>query len=168
VFVKVFAPAGVAPGTVNVTTLTGLSADSTTDSATDTTTVITGDLRLFKEQAVDADGDLGGSVLGAFGTGTLAAPPGAIIRYRITVTNTGAGAVTNVVVKDSTPAYTVYDNGTNALSALGRAAWTIDGTTFTAASTVPADGSAGPLAFTIGTLNAGQSATVSFGVKIKQ
>ena len=166
VFVKVFAPAGATLGTSNVTTLSGSALAGPSDTATDNTTVITGDIRLVKEQAIDPDGD-GVLPLGAYTTATGVAPPGAIIRYRITVSNTGAGPVTSVVINDTTPPYTVYDNGTGANTALGNAVWTRDNLLFTPASPVPADGSSGSLVFTIGTLTPGQSATATFGVKIR-
>jgi uncharacterized repeat protein (TIGR01451 family) len=166
VFVKVFAPAGATLGTSDVATLTAAVAGGPSDTATDTTIVITGDVRLIKEQAIDPDGD-GPLPLGAFTTTVQAAPPGAIIRYRITAENTGAGPVTNVIVNDTTPSYTVYDNGNGTNDALGNAVWTIDGITFTPGSPVPSDGAAGVLVFSVGTLNPAQSAIVTFGVRIR-
>jgi len=166
VFVKVFAPAGATLGTSNVTTLTGSVTAGPSDTATDNTTVITGDIRLVKEQAIDPDGD-GALPLGAYSTAIQVAKPGAIIRYRMTVSNTGAGPVTLVTINDTTPPLTVYDNGTGANTAVGNAVWTRDNITFTAASPVPGDGSSGTLVFTIGTLTPGQSAIATFGVKIR-
>ena len=161
--VKVFAAPGAALGAVDVTTLTATVANGTYTTtvpgamtATDTSTVISGDLTLIKEQALDAN--LDGTPDGAYGTAdiTTGAVPGKSIRYRITVTNTGTAPATTVKVFDSTPAFTIY-------TSTGPAATTVGSVT-----TVPANGAAGAFQFDIGTLNPGQSAVVTFGVIIQQ
>ncbi len=161
--VKVFAAPGAALGSVDVTTFTATTANGTYTltapavvTATDTSTVISGDLTLIKEQALDAN--LDGNPDGAYGTAdiTTGALPGRSIRYRITVSNTGTAPATTVKVFDSTPAFTLYTS-TNAAA-----------TTVGSVTTVPANGAAGALQFDIGTLNPGQSAVVTFGVIIQQ
>ena len=161
--VKVFAPSGAAVGTINATTITLTTANGTytttvpsVATATDTATVIAGDVVLLKEQALDAN--LDGTADTSYSTAdiTTGALPGKSIRYRITVTNNGSTPATAVKVFDSTPAYTVY-------TATGPAATTVGTVT-----TVPADAATGALEFNIGTLNPGQSAVVTFGVIINQ
>jgi len=85
------------------------------------------------------------------------------------VTNTGTAPALNVTISDTTPAFTVYDNGDGSTSATGVASYTTDGgATFTAVAAPPADGSAGSLTVNVGTLNPGESAVLYFGVKIAQ
>ena len=161
--VKVFAPPGAAVGTIDATTITLTTANGTYTStvpgvstATDNTTVISGDVVLLKEQAIDAN--LDGAADTSYSTAdiTTGATPGKSIRYRITVTNNGSAPATSVKVYDATPAYTVY-------TTTGPA-----GTTVGSVTTTPANAAAGALEFNIGTLNPGQSAVVTFGVIINQ
>lgn len=172
VFVKVFAPAGATLGTMNVTTLTATTTGGLLVPAPatvrDTTTVIAGQLRMDKTHALDAAGT--GVAAGAYSTAriTAGAVPGANVRYRIVVTNVGTAPATNVIISDATPAYTIYDigNGSNGLN--GRAVYTRDGTTFTPATTVPADvNGKGSIRFEVGTINPGETVTIYFGVEIE-
>jgi trimeric autotransporter adhesin len=162
--VQVFAPPGAALGTVDAanfsaTTVNGtyISPAPAVATATDTTTVIAGDVTLVKEQALDAnlDGAPDGGV-GAYSTGqiTTGALPGAAIRYRITVRNAGTAQATGVRVFDTTPAFTTYTSTGPAATTLGSVV------------TVPANGASGNLEFNIGNLNPGQSAVITFGVII--
>jgi uncharacterized repeat protein (TIGR01451 family) len=161
--VKVFAPPGVALGTIDGLSFTATTVNGThttpvppPTTVTDTTTVISGDVTMIKEQALDAD--LNGLPEGNYSTAqiTTGALPGRSIRYRITVTNVGTAPATSVRVFDTTPAYTTY-------TTTGPAATTI-GTVVT----TPANGVNGPLEFDLGTLNPGQSAVITFGVIITQ
>jgi len=159
--VKVFAPPGVALGTIDALGISATTVNGTHTSAapppttvTDTTTVISGDVTMVKEQALDAN--LDGLPDGAYTIAqiTTGALPGRSIRYRITVTNVGTAPATALRVFDTTPAYTTY-------TSTGPASTTV-GSLFAA----PANGASGPLEFDIGTLNPGQSAVITFGVII--
>jgi trimeric autotransporter adhesin len=163
VFVKIIAPSSAALGEVNTSTITVTTngvinavAAPAAASATDTTTVIAGQVRLVKEQALDATCD--GTPDTAFSQSpiTTGAVPGACIRYRITGTNDGTANVTGLVISDSTPANTVYNTG---------------GGTAGAATTVgtitnPTNGTTGTVQATVGTLTPLQSVVVTFGVRI--
>lgn len=172
-FVKVYAPPGAVVGSTNATNViaTTTGAINTIAApapavATDTSNIISGDLTVEKFQALDAAGD--GTPDAAYSTNVITggAVPGACIRYKITVTNSGTAPALNVVVTDTTPAFTVYHTGDGTTTATGVAVYTLNGTTFTAI-TAPAAGSGGNLSAAIGTLNPGESATVYFGVRIR-
>jgi trimeric autotransporter adhesin len=163
VFVKIIAPASAALGEVNTSTITVTTngvintvAPPAAVSATDTTTVIAGQVRLVKEQALDAACD--GTPDTAFSQSpiTTGAIPGACIRYRITGTNDGTANVTGLVISDSTPAATVYNTG----------AGTSPAATTVGAVTAPANGTSGTVQATVGTLTPLQSVVVTFGVRI--
>lgn len=158
--VRVSAAAGAAAGITDTTTLSvaiaGVingNAPSAGVSATDTTTVIAGNLVLLKEQALDANCD--GVADTAFSNANIGAgaTPGACIRYRITVTNVGTSDVVSVVLSDATPANTTY-HATAAAS-------TTSGTV-----TAPAGGSTGTISASVGTLAPSAAAVLSFGVRI--
>ena len=170
VLVKVFAPAGVASNTQNVTTLTGTSAGGQTDSATDTTTVVSGDLKIEKFQSVDPDGPAVAQNFGAFTKGNASAAPGAFIRYQIVVTNTGNVAITSVVINDTTPGYTTYATGSASASATpastATATYSVNGGAPIAATTAPANGASGVFTFNVGSLAPGGSATATFVVRV--
>ncbi|AYQ28127.1 MULTISPECIES: DUF11 domain-containing protein [unclassified Polaromonas] len=157
VFNKVIAPSGATPGAVNGTTITVTTSNGSyvtavpaVATATDSTTVIAGNLTLAKAQALDTacTGPTGGTVYAA---ATLSARPNQCVLYQITVTNVGSANATTVVVSDATPSYTTLSSA--AASTVG----TVTG---------PAAGAAGTVTATIGTLTPGQSAVVTFGVRI--
>ncbi|MEO7886910.1 MAG: hypothetical protein ABI893_02665 [Polaromonas sp.] len=157
VFNKVIAPSGATPGAVDATTITVTTSNGSyvttvpvVATAVDSTTVIAGNLTLTKAQALDTTcaGPNGGTVYAA---ATLSARPNQCVLYQITVTNVGSANATTVVVSDATPSYTK----------LSSAATTSVGTL-----TQPAVGSAGTVTATIGTLTPGQSALMTFGVRI--
>jgi uncharacterized repeat protein (TIGR01451 family) len=161
VFVKVFAPVGASPGTADSTTLAtattgGVGTLPPAVSVANVTTVISGDIILLKEQALDAN--LDGVADAAFSTAniTTGASPGKGIRYRITVTNNGSTPAVSVVMSDSIPSFTSYDTTVPMATPVG------------AIANTPASGSRGTFQVNIGTLNPGQSAVVTFGVKIDQ
>ncbi len=160
VFNKVTAPSGVATGVVNTTTITTNTANGSYIStvpvpavATDSTTVISGNLTLVKTQALNATCS---GLPGAYSTSTITtgAVPGACIDYQITVQNVGAANATGVTVSDTTPAYTLLN--------------TVPATTLGTVTTAPAVGAAGTITANIGTLLPSQTAVVTFRVKIVQ
>ena len=163
ILVKVYSPPGTPVGSIDATTLTATTVNGTYSTTVpsavvvaDNSTVISGDLQLTKEQALDAN--LDGSPDTAYSTADIStgALPGKAIRYRITVKNNGTSPATSVKVYDTTPAYTLYTSTNPATTTVG------------SVTTVPANGAAGALQFDIGTLNPGQSAVVTFGVIIQQ
>ncbi len=136
-------PAGTADATVDASVFRATSDDnSATSDETATTTVTAPVLSLDKE--VSPAGDQ---------------PPGATLTYSVTITNSGSGDATNVVVKDAVPANTTYQSGTLYVGAANP----------TDASDSPTDESEcdGTTAvFGVGTVAAGASVTVSFQVVI--
>ncbi len=115
--VKVTALSGAGLGVIDTTTLsatvTGLVNAVAAPSvlpATDTTTVISGNLVLLKQQALDAACD--GTPDTAFGVAniTTGALPNACIVYRITATNNGTANVVGLTISDATPASTTFQS----------------------------------------------------------
>jgi trimeric autotransporter adhesin len=121
--------------------------------STNSTTVISGNLVLLKEQALDAG--CTGTPTGSYSNANLnvGTVPGACLRYRITVTNIGTAAVANVVISDSTPTNTTYHATVPAAASQGSV-------------TAPAGGAVGTTSATVGTLAPGAIATLTFGVRI--
>lgn len=161
-FVKVSAPPGAAVGVTDTTTLTatvtgviGGQAAPTGITATDTTAIVGSNLALVKMQALDANCD--GVAEGSYAVTALStnAVPGACIRYQITATNAGISNITALLLNDFTPANTTY-HGSGVAAAV----------TVGAVTTVPSNGSAGALQATVGTLTPGQTAVLTFGVRI--
>ncbi|MFT3736856.1 MAG: hypothetical protein QM776_17900 [Rhodocyclaceae bacterium] len=159
-FVKVFAPPGVATGTINTSTLTATTTGTINSVAapsaiavTDSTSIIAGQVFLSKLQALDAACDGTADTAFAASNITTGAIPGACIRYQITATNMGVSNVTLVVVSDGTPANTTYHITVPAATTVG-------------SISAPASGAAGTVQATVGTLTPGQFAVITFGVRI--
>lgn len=161
--VKVFAPASATVGASNTTTLTATTTNGTYTttvaavvSVNDTLNAILSDLRIVKEQALDVAGD--GTADTAFTTSVLStgAVPGVCVRYRITVTNTGSAAASNVIVNDTTPTFTKYHALVPVATSVG------------SVTTAPTADEAGVFVINVGTLAPGASAVITFGVKIDQ
>jgi len=108
--VKVFAPGGATVGAADVATVTAtFVANCGTPSATDISTVVTGQIRLVKTQALNAA--VGGvcpapTALTFTALPITTAKPGDCIVYQIVATNEGAAPVTNLAINDAIPAYT--------------------------------------------------------------
>ena len=159
VFAKVIAPSGAAAGAVNATTITLTTTNGSYITtvpapavATDSTTVIAGNLTLNKAQALDTAcaGATGATV---YTPGNLSAKPGQCVLYQITVTNVGSANATAVVVSDATPTYTTLSS--------------VPATTVgTIAAGAPAVGGTGTVSANVGTLTPGQAAVLTFGVRI--
>jgi uncharacterized repeat protein (TIGR01451 family) len=87
------------------------------------------------------------------------AQPGDVLDYTITYANPGPGALSNIVLRDATPPWTVFDSATCAAAGGG-----ITGCSFTS----PAAGGSGPVTWTLaGTLAPGASGAVHFRVRVQ-
>ncbi|OYZ02019.1 MAG: hypothetical protein B7Y42_02960 [Polaromonas sp. 28-63-22] len=159
VFDNVIAPSGAVAGAVNATTITLTTTNGSYTTtvpapavATDSTTVIAGNLTLNKAQALDTTcaGATGATV---YTPGNLSAKPGECVLYQITVTNVGSANATAVVVSDATPTYTTLSSAPAT-------------TVGTIAAGAPAVGGAGTVSANVGTLTPGQAAVLTFGVRI--
>ena len=169
VFARVFVPANAAYGTRNIKTLTVTAegaSQSVTDTATDTTTVNNTDVAVTKEQALDADcdgvPDGPGSCTGdgCFVYTPFQATPGEqCVIYRLTARNTGSHAIFQVTLNDRTQPYT---------SLLG-AATRCDAPAgdCTALVSAPADAGQGEVSVNVGELQAGETATLIFGLRVE-
>ena len=157
IIVVVFGPSNqFTSRAVDTTTVTATSAGGRTATATDTTTIVAGDVVMTKSQSVN----------GAASTqGNATAKPGDVIRYTILVRNTGGAPVNTVVVSDTTPAFTTYSTN-NSAGVADPASFKIGTAAAVAATSAPANGVAGTIKWTIPTLNPGEVATVTFNVKI--
>jgi uncharacterized repeat protein (TIGR01451 family) len=120
--------------------------------ATDSTTVIAANLTLNKAQALDATcaGPTGGTTYSPTG---VSAKPNQCVLYQITVTNAGVANATAVVVSDATPSFTTLSSAPAT-------------TVGSIAGGAPAVGGTGTINANVGTLTPGQSAVVTFGVRI--
>ena len=162
--VKVTASSGVGIGVLNTTTLTAATsglintvAAPLTVFTTDATTVISGNIVLLKEQALDALCD--GAPDAAYGTATITAKPDACIRYRVTATNNGTADVIGLVLSDATPVSTKYHAVVPAAATMGVVTAPADGATGTVKVTFPIGPPALPL-------TPSASVVLTFGVKI--
>jgi trimeric autotransporter adhesin len=162
-FVKVFAPPSAPSGMVDVVTVTATTSNGTNSGAvpavvfnTDTTTIISGDLIMVKEQAVTANA----VAPSGYSTAQATALPGQYIHYRITITNSGNTDADAIIVNDSTPTYTKYWNAIPAAVTGGSVA--------APSNLAAAHGTATMLTFNIGTLSSGSAAVVTFMVKVDE
>lgn len=157
--VQVFADVTPATGATVGTTDLYFRANSPTTNVSDriheAVTIVANAIQitLAKTQAIDANCD--GVADTAFSNApiTTGALPGACIRYQITATNSGASNVNTVVISDNVPANTTYHASVAASSTLG-------------SLTAPLAGATGLVQANVGILTPGQSATMSFGVRI--
>lgn len=174
---KVFAPAGGAEGSVNQTTITATDADGTVRStATDSSTIVTGQVRLDKTVALQTD-CTDPTTIGTFAAIQSAkVEPGECIVWKIDAINEGTLDVMNVVVKDTVPAFTTMltdsmqlCNGVGCTPAtvtetIGDDAGELDNGTvvFYVGDRTGVDADVG------GTLKGGESSTVQFTVKVDE
>jgi uncharacterized repeat protein (TIGR01451 family) len=107
--VVVQAPSSAAAGQTNANIFT-LTGSTTTQVATDTTTVVVGQVQLVKDQVLDATclTTLNAATLDAITTFaqtqiTTGAVPGACLIYRVRATNVGTQTVTAVTINDVAP-----------------------------------------------------------------
>lgn len=153
IMVKEFIPANASVGAQDQITVTASFSYvgaapplSATYSHTDTSTV-------------GAAASAGLTLLKAVNKAT--ASPGELLIYTITYTNNSIGPLTNVVISDSTPAFTVYVGASAGCPVL------VTRTTCTV-TTEPVNGGAGSIGWSItGTVGVGVSATVQYQVKVQ-
>ena len=154
-FIKVEAPANATAGVQNsnVLTVSPTTVSGTTTSPvsnTDLTTVNDGQIRLVKEQALDAT--CKGNAIGSFTQNNLSAKPGTCVVYRITATNEGNVPVTTVKINDNVPTYTTLVPGSASNN--------------NTSGTVTVNGVA--ITNTVATLSGNTSAQLQFTVKIDE
>ena len=159
--VRVTAPPGATTSNTTTvtatpsTTINGVAAPAAAQ-ATDTTSIVSGNLTLLKEQALDAACD-GTADAPGFGVGGISAAPNQCMLYRITATNSGVVDITTLVISDATPANTTMGIATSLTPA---ASGNVTEPALGAAGTVSVDvGAVGPLA-------PASSIIVEFGVRI--
>ncbi len=158
--VKVTAPASATSGladstalTVTVTgTISGISAPAAA-VATDATTVVGSQVTLTTTQALDANCDGVADTAFSVNAITSGALPGGCVRYTVTALNAGPNPVTGLVITNATPPLTTYHAVVPAATTIGTV-------------TAPGAGTSGSIAATVGTLAPGQSAVLTFGVRI--
>jgi cytochrome c oxidase assembly protein Cox11 len=178
VLLKVFAPANATPPTVDIAKIVanGSCGGKATASSpvVDTTTVIIGQVRLVKTQALDktCDGKNGTASAipaSAYAATQISAKPGECISYKIEATNEGLGQVTGLLIKDTTPAYTGY-NGDPVCSKNGSATGTTAAVSPAGAKpTATANGTQNVLeSCNIGDLPSGVKATMDMSVQVNK
>lgn len=150
VLVKVEAPASASAGQADTSSVTISPTAAASVQINDTTTVNIGQVRLTKQQAVDANCD--GTAEGSYTQNAIQAKPGTCIAYQITAANDGNADVSNVVINDAVPVYTTLQSPP--LPALTPAA----------KGSVTVNGSA--LASSAFTLSPTESVNLNFTVKI--
>lgn len=179
-FVKVNAPAGVPQNATNIVTITAEptfgsdGAPTGSDSVTDTTTVISGELNVVKEWSADG----GTTWFKGDGTDATTPPevaPGEDILYRMTVINIGTGNVTDTQVLDSVPTFTDFVVASAVFQTTQGSSDTVTcstdgGATFpSACPTTPAgiNSSINAIQFFIDVLVPGASVEVRFAVRVQ-
>ncbi len=152
----------VGNGTIPVTTSVGTGPGAIATDPT-VTTLNGASLTITKEVSTD-----GGATFAA----TAAGAPGSTLTYRITVTNTGAGNATAVVVTDPMPLYTTYVAGTAKSDTVAGKTYAAAATALTDASDAPTDTydfgvtTANQATLNIGTLAAGATSVLYYQVTI--
>ena len=157
------APSSAAAGETDNRTLQAIVKNSTgagacaspepaAQSVVDTSNVMTAQIRLLKEQGLDAKCD--GVVDLAFSATQIQVKPGECVIYRVQASNQGVDAVTNVIMNDSVPAFSTYvDIKDSSICTPGQA-------------TTPANGGTGSVTCNVGELKPGAKATMQFNVKL--
>lgn len=86
-------PAGSNDGLIDTTTITATSVNDSTETTSITVTTTTTAPNLSLVKTVSPTGDQ---------------PPNTVLTYTVTVTNTGKGAATSILITDPVPAHTTY------------------------------------------------------------
>ncbi|MES3020816.1 MAG: hypothetical protein V4857_04445 [Pseudomonadota bacterium] len=166
-FVKVFAPGGAlanAQATVTVTAdFSGNAIPCNTASATDISTIVTGQIRLDKTQALDALCD--GIADAGFAATPISGKPGQCILYRVIATNQGLAQVNNIFISDSVPTWTAISGASQPATQCQSANVTPALTTAANYATSASSVSCGSTANTVAP---GGTAQLDFAVKINQ
>lgn len=153
--VTVFAPSNAPAGSVDTYTLS--AAGSVSDSATDTTEVVVGQVRLNKQAAVDTDCDCSADT--AFlDVQSAKVEPGQCVIWKLTATNEGATAAQNVEITDEETEFTTLQSAEDATATV---ASTDSGLTLSPSISLPT------IQWEIGTLASGESSTASFCVEVE-
>lgn len=168
--VKVFAPAGASAGksttaTVAVTFPAG-ATNCGTPSATGTATVVVGQVQLVTVQAkTDCSAAAADGVVAANGfTGAqIQAKPGDCVLYKVTATNNGTSAVTNLTLSNTLPSYTKLATAqpSSTCSSTGVTPAFNTGTTWAAGSTSVSCGG-------VNTMQPGATASMTFQVQLNK
>jgi len=155
VYADVTVAAGAPDGITDIYFRALSPTSGVTDRIHDAVNVVTASpqVTLAKTQALDANCDGVADTVYSAANITAGAVPGACLRYEITATNTGVTNVNAVVISDNVPANTVYHA-------------TVFAATTQGIVLTPLPGMAGLIVDTVGTLSPGQSAKLSFGVRI--
>ena len=165
IFAKVFAPATAPYGATNLTDIVATGSTNTgtvvveTASAQDITIVAKTSMTIAKRQAPDVNCD--GVADSAFSFDAFQAQPNTCVLYNLTATNTSPETAHNVRIDDSTPDFTTH--------------FTLSGGVPTGLPTIsagsitisPADGDSGLIGGNAGTVLAGGSVTLIFGVRVE-
>ncbi|MGJ7487760.1 beta strand repeat-containing protein [Variovorax sp. LT2P21] len=160
--VRVFAPGGASAGATDTATVTATFAPGAdycgAPSATDITTVISGQIRVLKTQAADVACD--GTADTVFSATPLSLKPGECIVYQVKATNEGTSPVTNLAINDAAPAYTSLTGATQPANQCVATGITGTAPVYAQSATAVSCGSA------INTVSPSGSATLTFAVRI--
>ena len=158
ILVRVFSPGGATAGSTSQATVTAtFAAACGAPSTTDLTTVISGQIRVNKTQAADAD--CNGVADTAFSAAALSMKPGQCMVYQVIATNQGSAPVTNLAINDAVPPYTSL-NGTQPASQCSSTGVTGTAPAYASATSTVSCGSAANI------VAPGGTATLSYAVRI--
>ncbi|MBP6894616.1 MAG: hypothetical protein KBC94_09345 [Pseudacidovorax sp.] len=171
--VKVFAPGGAVAGATDIATVkVDFSATTTpgcgAPTATDTSKVVTGQVRLYASQAKNPNAtcDKAGinTALNSLTANAISAKPGECIVYQLKAVNEGTSVLTNLNLTDVVPAYTtlttVQPDTTCASTSIAPQFTSPTGWTSATTSVTCGNGT------TATTVNPGGTATLTFQVQI--
>jgi len=164
IYVRVLVPAGEPIGRTDVNTVTAnctVGTFTATDTATETTTVVGGELRVTKS----AKTYVGTSTTVRDATGATAYP-GDVIEYTIEAENIGTGDLTNVKISDPIPAYTTFVSVSATSSFGGTVEFSTDDTTWTTSppTSVP---TGGVVYVRVNTMPPGGKITITLRVRVQ-
>jgi len=161
IFAKVFAPASAPYGATNLTDIVATGSTNTgtvvveTVSAQDMTFVAKTNMNIAKRQAPDANCD--GAADSPFSFDAFQAQPNTCVLYNLTATNTSPESAHNVRIDDSIPEFTNHFTASGALPTITAGSITLN----------PADGDTGLIGGSAGTVVAGGTVTLIFGVRVE-